>query len=59
MTDEEKCKAGICCDCGADMKKWTEPEIKDAKDDIGMSPEDDFADVCEPCMGKYVKGWYR
>ncbi len=54
MRNEERCKAGLCCDCDATIKKWTEGEIQEAKDDIGMTADDDFADVCISCLSKYT-----
>ena len=52
--NEEACLQGICCDCGKPSKKWTQEEIDAAKEDMGMGDDDDFCDVCDECMKKYL-----
>lgn len=54
MTDEQKCLAGICCDCGGPVEPLTAEEIVAIKDDLGMLPEDDFAHCCADCELKYL-----
>jgi len=54
MTDQEKCIAGICCDCGAKIKPWTLEEIQAVKGDIGMTDDDDFSDICGECFKRYL-----
>lgn len=52
--NEQKILQGLCPDCGAPMKKWTPTEIAEAKEDLGMGPDDDFADCCSACAKKYM-----
>lgn len=38
------------------MKQWTQAEIDDAKEDLGMRAEDDdFCDNCEDCAVIYTE----
>lgn len=52
--NEHRALRGICSDCGGPSKKWTAEEIQAAKDDLGMTVADDFADCCEQCGKKYL-----
>lgn len=51
---EAACLNGICIECGGKSRKWTTEEILAAKDDLGMGDDDDFCDVCDECMKKYM-----
>lgn len=47
--------AGLCTDCGQPTfhGPWTDAEIEDAADDIGMPPGD-FCDLCDGCFVSQV-----
>lgn len=53
LNNEKLTMNGICPDCSKPMKAWTQAEIQEAKDDIGMGDEDDFAAVCDECAKAY------
>lgn len=55
MNINEQCILnGVCPDCFSPMRQWTQVEVDEAKADIGMGPNDDFADCCDKCLGKYL-----
>lgn len=56
VSGEESCLAGVCSDCGGKMCKWTRKEIKETKNDLGFSSEDDFSASCPECQSKWESG---
>lgn len=52
---EQMLMTGVCPDCGGELGRvWTSEAIKEAKDDIGMTDEDDFHDCCRECAKNYM-----
>lgn len=52
--NEQRALDGICSDCGGPSKRWTKEEIKEVKDDLGMSDSEDFFDCCSECHVAYL-----
>lgn len=50
---EKSIMDGICPDCEGPIKTWTQEEINAVKEDLGMSDDEDFMDVCEECVKNY------
>lgn len=51
---ESRLLLGVCCDCGKPLKKWTQEEIDAAKEDMGMTEDDDLFYCCDECMNQYM-----
>jgi uncharacterized protein with PIN domain len=49
MTDEQYAKAGICPECGKSMTRYSQAEIDEIKDDLGISKDEPLFLACDEC----------